>query len=584
MKFSEFKKILNDDLADLSEEHGYNLKTTAERGQAFQLWYANLIFESEGGFDEEPIEASFTSKDLNIDICFTDRLSKKVVLAQCKFYSLSNNKLQDKDELSSFFTKHNDLLNDEYIRKHGSELTYDALQPYKSWFEGGWSIEYRFVTTAKSNQGLQDYVDHLQNNLHLENITFDLVGRDDLVNYYSESSSLEQGINETVNIHFRDGIIHNPKPYEYVLGVVSANELRNVYKKYRQKLYAFNIRSYLGSNAINKDMIATAEREGGKFFYFNNGITAICTNIKLDKSHLSADNFQIINGAQTVTSLAKARDRFTGKDGDDLTSIRDALILMRVVVTGSKKSLVSGFNEKIIRYNNTQNKIELADFRSNDPIQIWLEKNLTNPHSNWAISRFYYQRKRGRAKPQGKRSVGKKLSLVYLSKILYAFSKDFQPVVVYDNSKDLIRPNDESGIYNDLFGDRDQAVWSNERLDEAMFAVGLFYRQANEFKLFSKDPDETMPSIHRTTLKWWYLALGAEYYRYKKFSAHTLIKSKKNFEDYFNGYFRLAKSIIDSHYNMALSSHNILFKNFKRQKESWKSAKDQFVVLLDIRH
>ena len=457
------------------------------------------------------------------------------------------------------------------------------MQPYKSWFEGGWSIEYRFVTTAKSDQGLQDYVDHLQDSLDLENITFDLVGRDDLVNYYSESNSLEQGINEAVNIHFRGNVIHDTKPYEYVLGVVSANELRNIYKKYKQKLYAFNIRSYLGSNSINKDMIATAEKEGGKFFYFNNGITAICTNIKLDKNCLSADNFQIINGAQTVTSLAKARDKFTGKDGDDLTSITDALILMRVVVTGFKKSLVSGFNEKIIRYNNTQNKIELADFRSNDPIQIWLEKNLDNPHSNWGIPIFYYQRKRGSAKPQGKRCVGSKLNLVNLSKILYAFSKEFQPVAVYDNSKELIRPNDETGIYNDLFGDLDQAVWSNERLDEAMLAVGLFYRLTNEFKLLSKNSDEIMPSIHRTTLKWWYLALGAEYYRYKEISAHTLFKSKEKFEDYFNGYFKLAKSIIDSHYNMALSSNNILFKNFKRQKESWKFAKDQFVALLDIK-
>ena len=44
---------------------------------------------------------------------------------------------------------------------------------------------------------------------------------------------------------------------------------------------------------------------------------------------------------------------------------------MRITETQSVGT-EKGINEKIIRYNNTQNKITLSDFRSNDKIQLEL--------------------------------------------------------------------------------------------------------------------------------------------------------------------------------------------------------------------
>ena len=111
-----------------------------------------------------------------------------------------------------------------------------------------------------------------------------------------------------------------------------------------------------GVNPIgtNAKIIETAETRGEEFFYFNNGVSAICTHYKIVGNELIANNCQIINGAQTVGALAKA-------------PANPALeVLFRLTKTASVKT-EKGMNIDIIRYNNSQNIIKTSDFHSNDP-------------------------------------------------------------------------------------------------------------------------------------------------------------------------------------------------------------------------
>ena len=68
-------------------------------------------------------------------------------------------------------------------------------------------------------------------------------------------------------------------------------------------------------------------------------------------------------------------------------------ILLRITETqavGTEK----GINEKIIRYNNTQNKITLSDFRSNDKIQLDLLNKFKTVDFK-ILGQINYIRKRG---------------------------------------------------------------------------------------------------------------------------------------------------------------------------------------------
>jgi AIPR protein len=60
----------------------------------------------------------------------------------------------------------------------------------------------------------------------------------------------------------------------------------NLYKKEREKLFAYNIRSYMGKKGINRDIIETARNSAADFYYFNNGVSAICTDYSIDEDNV----------------------------------------------------------------------------------------------------------------------------------------------------------------------------------------------------------------------------------------------------------------------------------------------------------
>ncbi len=72
---------------------------------------------------------------------------------------------------------------------------------------------------------------------------------------------------------------------------------------------------------------------------------------------LTIDGLGIINGAQTTGSIGTLAD-------DRATNLEDMYVLVRFVQCHNTDVL-----SEIVRYNNTQNKVEAADFRSKDAIQ-----------------------------------------------------------------------------------------------------------------------------------------------------------------------------------------------------------------------
>ena len=101
--------------------------------------------------------------------------------------------------------------------------------------------------------------------------------------------------------------------------------------------------------AINKEIRKTAEHEPHEFFFYNNGVSAVCSDFKYDTEQnlVKANRFQIINGAQTVGAIAGA------------DSTEHVTVLFRLTATGDKAG--GAFTDSIIRYNNTQNPIQISE-------------------------------------------------------------------------------------------------------------------------------------------------------------------------------------------------------------------------------
>ncbi len=111
-----------------------------------------------------------------------------------------------------------------------------------------------------------------------------------------------------------------------------------------------------------------------QFWYYNNGITALCSSIQKkmvggssrDTGIFECRGVTIVNGAQTVGAAATAFSQ-------DHRSVENARILLRLI---SLDQCPPEFAISVTRSTNTQNRIELRDFVSLDEQQQRLQTEL----------------------------------------------------------------------------------------------------------------------------------------------------------------------------------------------------------------
>ena len=148
---------------------------------------------------------------------------------------------------------------------------------------------------------------------------------------------------------------------------VPAAWLRDLYLRFGKDLFSANVRDYLGSRKsaknINNNIKATASDSPKMFWVLNNGITAIVNNFEATSEDeaglLEISGIAVVNGAQTTGALGSSPD----------ADLSDAYVPARFVKCSDPRTV-----QDIIRCNNSQNKVEAADFRSNDPIQSKLRR------------------------------------------------------------------------------------------------------------------------------------------------------------------------------------------------------------------
>jgi hypothetical protein len=164
------------------------------------------------------------------------------------------------------------------------------------------------------------------------------------------------------------------EPYPGFYGQVAASDVANWLTTYQNRLFAPNLRVFLGVTQVNASMVDTLTKQPENFWYFNNGITALCRTMQKKPiggntrktGFFECSDLRIVNGAQTVGAITDAATKDPGSVGRARVSIR--LI--------SLESCPPGFDKEVTKYNNSQNRIERRDFVALDPQQERLASKL----------------------------------------------------------------------------------------------------------------------------------------------------------------------------------------------------------------
>ncbi|WP_433179901.1 AIPR family protein [Actinoallomurus sp. CA-150999] len=230
-----------------------------------------------------------------------------------------------------------------------------------------------------------------------------------------------------------------PDPYEAFEGSVSAAEVAQWYQEHGGRLFAQNIRQWLGFTSVNSQIVRTLLERPEAFWYFNNGITILCDGIDAipfnradprSPMTLTLSNASVVNGAQTVTSCHEALSHSPAAGVGAQVSVK--IISMK---TGPE-----GFAAAITKANNTQNHVEQRDFVALDPVQAEIRDDFQ------LTLEMTYVFRRGEMDPP--REVGCSIVEAGMS-LLCAHRDPALSVKAKADPDELWRP--EGGIYPRLF-------------------------------------------------------------------------------------------------------------------------------------
>jgi hypothetical protein len=573
ISIKDFKQLISDnvddELADIGEDKSNSVKT----GYFFTKWIHDLIIDSDGGYEEYAEIPEV--KDKGVDFVLVDRSNKRVLIGQCKSNGLrsTGSKNAKKEDILGFWDIHSQLMSKEINYLEGaSMLAINQLEEYKEWVENGYLITWRYITLEKRPENFKGSISNLSPNPKIE-FRREVWGISELKDYFRDSVSLSDNPPEKINLALKSNSYYTKKGPKSrlnvgktLVGTIGGNELANLYKKEKNSLFAYNIRQFLGK-PNNKKIIETASDMGDQFFYFNNGITSICSSFERKENIITAYDFQIINGAQTVGSITAAANAGA--------NIKDVEIMIRIVETGDLKTTQSGFNRDIVTYNNTQNKVETWDFISNDDIQQYLGKNLRNDNKQNGY-RFTYQRKRIGNQKQGFRKVTPEI----MAKILYAINfENFNPYIPTNEGKGkLVQSTEQDGLYDEIFK-TSLNKWPNEYLAGANVGIQFYFLLDNFFRKLDKEDE--LKKVQG--LKFHHIALLKYIIDKKDISLTKLHKNPKELREFYDLY---AEKVIEiSHmllmkYSKDREGTNV-FRKFARDEAEYTFMKKQCSLFIN---
>ncbi len=357
------------DLADVASRPLDEQETASlTRGQAaFALSYVGKIKP-----EDSARAITDGGQDNGLDAIYYDPAERILYLVQSKWRSKGTGSI-DRGEIQKFLKGVNDLLNARWER-FNPKISGRAPELDAALDDSKTRIVLLLVYTGQeplAPEIAQDLADALEQlNDPAELVATQVLRQGDL--YAAVAHGLE-GAPINLDVALYDwGQVR--EPYVGFYGQVSASDVAGWYLAHQSRLLAPNIRLFLGSTEVNETLLGTLLSAPHDFWYFNNGITALCRSLQKkpiggssrETGVFACQDLRIVNGAQTVGAIAQAF-------GKNPAAVAQARVSLRMI---SLEECPPEFDRQVTRYTNTQNRIDRRDFVALDPEQERLRGEL----------------------------------------------------------------------------------------------------------------------------------------------------------------------------------------------------------------
>lgn len=233
------------------------------------------------------------------------------------------------------------------------------------------------------------------------------------------------------------------EPDESYIFLVKPKLIHELFAKYQFSLFYRNIRNPLFKSTFNQAISNTLLENPKRFWYYNNGITAITNKINpfnKTATEITVQGIQIINGAQTVYSIYQA---YNNSDEEKKAYIDERVVISMRIITSSN----SNEDLKITKFTNSQNPVTARDFHANDEVQKKIQAEFFINTDIWFEIRRSEFRKKIDKKLRIKIVSNELIGQCYLSYFL------LKPILAKSSKTNIFLSSLESskGLYDDIF-------------------------------------------------------------------------------------------------------------------------------------
>ena len=379
----DFRNQIQEDIDEYQRKY-HNIQNIEKPEWAFNFWVLDKFFQ----IDEELIEFNIVDyKDLGIDCFAYFEDAKELYLIQNKYYA-------DSTPLSRSYVEDDFLIRPINALKEGTYRKNEDLQKQfnKMKEDPDFSVYLQiYVTNNNVNPIILDSIRNFNKNHADEHIKAEIYYLDDIQEkYFGEPIGNKKNFDYILNT-INNGTSLNvdtdnypfdlPLKARYVLTPVVT--LYRMYREAKEKgypLFDANIREYLGNNkGINKSIYNTLmdSEDRKNFFYYNNGITIVCSHMSSSRTtpsglQFEVNNPQVVNGCQTVSTIYEA---LNDSNQDSLENdFKNTFVLVKILQVDSSIEQEILY-KNIVTYNNSQNAIDQKTFVANSSEFLRLQRD-----------------------------------------------------------------------------------------------------------------------------------------------------------------------------------------------------------------
>lgn len=331
-------------------------------GQRFVAWYLRNIHLQD--MNETKFNVTDGADDKQIDAIVIDDDNNTVYVIQGKFIGESSVDAEPLREVLSSWIQLKDLvrLQENCNAKLKRKLPEVALA-----LDDDYDIIFELITTGNLTSSAQNDLAIFQARLAESDdfpASIHVLNEDELKARYDIALEKENPVIKH-SLKFEPGKFVNMSigGTEVVMAVVPLKDCIRFPGIKDGTLFQKNVRQSLGlNNRVNKGIKSTIFKNSQDFFFYHNGVTAICNKMKLlEDGTFEVRGLSVVNGCQSLNTILSCSEK--------VKTLDDAYVMFRFYEIPQRDR-----SDKISISTNFQSAVKPRDLRSNDRRVLTLKK------------------------------------------------------------------------------------------------------------------------------------------------------------------------------------------------------------------